>query len=70
MKLIRLLATAMAAATALVLLCHRPGGRGVTAPNYPAVGTAPAGHSASRGAAVRYIGRGTPRSDERIYYPI
>jgi hypothetical protein len=29
-----------------------PGGRGVTAPNHPAVGTAPAELSANRGAAA------------------
>jgi hypothetical protein len=45
-----------------------PGGRGVTAPNHPAVGTAPAEHSADRGAAAGPIGAGPPRSDEQIYY--
>jgi hypothetical protein len=47
-----------------------PRGRGVTAPNHLAVGTAPAEHSASRGAAAGQVGTGAPRSDEQIYYSI
>ena len=47
-----------------------PGGRGVTAPNRPAVGTAPAELSADWGAAAGPIGTGPPRSDEQIYYSI
>ena len=47
-----------------------PGGRGVTAPNHPAVGTAPAELSADWGAAAGPIGTGTPRSDQQIYYSI
>jgi hypothetical protein len=47
-----------------------PGGRGVTAPNRPAVGTAPAEPSAIRGAAAGQIGTGPLRSDEQIYYSI
>ena len=47
-----------------------PGGRGVTAPNHPALGTAPAELSANRAAAAGQIGTGPPRSDEQIYYSI
>ncbi len=46
-----------------------PAGRGVTAPNHPAVGTAPAEPSADRGAAAGQIGT-ERRSDEQIYYSI
>jgi hypothetical protein len=46
------------------------GGRGVTAPNHPAVGTAPAELSANRGAAAGQIGTGPPRSDEQVSYSI
>ena len=80
MKLIRLLATAMAGAATLLrpdgqlgrgqMAGSAPGGRGVTAPNHPAVGTAPAELSANRGAAAGQIGTGPPRSDEQIYYSI
>jgi hypothetical protein len=45
-----------------------PGGRGVTAPNRPAVGTAPAELYAEKGAAAGPIGTGTPRSGQQTYY--
>ena len=62
MKLIRLLATAMAGAATLLLLRRRP--------RRLRLDRARATLFANRGAAAGQIGTGPLRSDEQIYYSI